>query len=112
MQQGWALGWVVVMILCAPVGSLTAEENKPTNAIKVLEATYGGNCAGVKKGNVTKFVASACDGTNLCNYRVYYKNMDGDPAEGCKKAFRVIYACGRKFKTRDLRIRGGGRQGR
>jgi hypothetical protein len=51
--------------------SVTAEEKKPANAIRVLEATYGGNCTGVAKGNVTKFIASACDGTDLCNYRVY-----------------------------------------
>jgi hypothetical protein len=27
--------------------------------IRVLEATYGANCTGVAKGNVTKFIASA-----------------------------------------------------
>jgi hypothetical protein len=74
MHQGWALG-VAFMILCFSVGSVTSEEKKPTNAIRVVEATYGGNCTGVAKGNVTKFVASICDGTDLCNYRVYYKNM-------------------------------------
>src|SRR5262245_20824290 len=88
MHQVWA---VAFMILCSAVGSVSAEEKKPANAIRVLEATYGGNCAGVAKGNVTKFIASACDGTDLCNYRVYYKNMDDDPAAGCKKAFRVTY---------------------
>ena len=99
MHQGCALGSVAfMMILCSAVGSVIAEEKKPANAIRVLEATYGGNCAGVAKGNVTKFIASACDGTDLCNYRVYYKNMDGDPAAGCKKAFRVTYACGRNSK--------------
>jgi hypothetical protein len=63
-----------------------------------LEATYGGNCAGVAKGNVTKYIASACDGTDLCNYRVYYKNMSGDPAADCRKAFRVTYVCGKNKK--------------
>ena len=74
MQKGCALG-VALMIVCSSVGGATAEETKPTNAIRVVEATYGGNCMGVAKGNVTKFVASTCDGTDLCNYRVYYKNM-------------------------------------
>src|SRR5262245_47223941 len=86
------------MILFSAVGSVTAEDKKPASAIRVLEATYGGNCTGVGKGNVTKFIASACDGTDLCNYRVYYKNMGGDPAAECKKAFRVTYVCGKNTK--------------
>jgi hypothetical protein len=98
MHQGWAQGSVAFMILFSAVRSVPAEEKKPANAIKVLEATYGGNCTGITKGNVTKFIASACDGTDLCNYRVYYKNMGGDPAAGCKKAFRVTYVCGKSSK--------------
>jgi len=98
MHQGWAVGSVAFMILFSAVGSVTAEEKKPANAIRVLEATYGGNCTGVAKGNVTKFIASACDGTDLCNYRVYYKNMGGDPAAECKKAFRVTYVCGKNTR--------------
>jgi hypothetical protein len=87
------------MILYSPLGSVIAEEKKPRNAIRVLEATYGGNCIGVAKGNVTKFIASACDGTDLCNYRVYYKNIGGDPAVECKKAFRITYVCGKNSKS-------------
>ena len=98
MQQGCALG-VALMIVCSSVGGATAEETKPTNAIRVVEATYGGNCAGVAKGNVTKFIAAACDGTDLCNYRVYYKDMGGDPAAGCKKALRITYVCGKNTKN-------------
>jgi hypothetical protein len=79
-------------------GSAAAAEKRPANAIKVLEATYGGNCAGIAKGNVTEFVGSKCNDTNLCNYRVYYKSMGGDPAEGCEKNFSVTYSCGRKSK--------------
>src|SRR5262245_45816037 len=59
MRQGCVLGLVAFMILCSEIGSVIAEEKKPANAIRVLEATYGGNCAGVAKGNVTKFIASA-----------------------------------------------------
>lgn len=99
MHRRWALGSVAFMILCSSVANVTAEEKKPANAIRILEGTYGGNCAGVTKGNVTKFIASACDGTDLCNYRVYYKNMGGDPAAGCKKAFRVTYVCGKNTKN-------------
>jgi hypothetical protein len=111
MHQRLALGGVALMILCSSVGSGTAEEKKPTNAIRIVEATYGGNCAGVAKGNVTKFIASTCDGTDLCNYRVYYKNMGGDPAAGCRKAFRVNYICGKNTKPRDLCLRGRGWHG-
>jgi hypothetical protein len=98
MHRSRALRWVAFMILCPPLANVAAAEKKHPNAIRVLEATYGGNCEGVAKGNVTKFVASACDGTDLCNYRVYYKNMGGDPAAECKKAFRVTYICGKNSK--------------
>ena len=89
-----------------------AAEKKPDKAIKVLEATYGGNCAGIAKGNVTEFVGSKCNDTNLCNYRVYYKSMGGDPAAGCKKDFSVTYSCGRKSKRETCTLGGGGRDGR
>ena len=42
MHQGWALGGLTFMILCSLAGSVAAEEKKPRNAIRVLEATYGG----------------------------------------------------------------------
>jgi hypothetical protein len=42
-RKGWALS-VAFMILCSSIGSVTAKEKKPTNAIRVAEATYGGNC--------------------------------------------------------------------
>jgi hypothetical protein len=81
-----------------------AAEKKPANPIKVLEATYGGNCEGIAKGNVTQFVASKCNNTDLCNYRVYYKTMGGDPAAGCEKDFSVSYSCGRKTKAETCKL--------
>ena len=104
MQQGWALG-VAFMILCSSVGSVTAEETKPTNAIRVVEATYGGDCTGVAKGNVTKFVASTCDGTDLCNYRVYYKNMGGDPARAAKRPSAPTTSAGKIGNPRPVTYR-------
>jgi hypothetical protein len=94
------VGWLVMSILLAHAvtDDVGAAENKRSNAIKVLEATYGGNCQGVTKGNVTRFVASACDSKDLCNYRVYHKNLGGDPAEGCEKNFAVSYTCGKNTK--------------
>src|SRR5947208_16601823 len=55
--------------------------------IKILEATYGGNCQNVPKGNVTRFVASECNDKSMCNYRIYYKNMDGDRPASCERIF-------------------------
>jgi hypothetical protein len=100
MGQSRALGCVAfaIVYVSVSVGDVIAAEKKPTNVIRILEATYGGNCAGVAKGNVTRFVAATCDGTDLCNYRVYYKNMGGDPAPDCEKAFRVTYICGKSSK--------------
>jgi len=98
--RGRALVWVActIVYVSAAAGNVTAAEKKQSNVIRILEATYGGNCAGVAKGNVTRFVASACDGTDLCNYRVYFKNMGGDPATDCEKTFRVAYSCGKNSK--------------
>src|SRR5262245_57963322 len=98
MHRGWALGSVAFMILCFPVGSATAEVEKRPSRIRVQQGTYGGEWPRVAKVNVTKFIASICKGTDLCNYRVYYKDMRGDPAAGCKKAFRVTFVCGKNKK--------------
>ena len=57
--SGNCIGSVAFMIFCSAGGSVTAEEKKPQMPIRVLEATYGANCTGVAKGNVTKFIASA-----------------------------------------------------
>src|SRR5262249_40103678 len=44
-----ALGWVAFMSLCSPVANVAAAEKKHPNSIRVLEATYGGNCEGLPK---------------------------------------------------------------
>ena len=89
---------MTILLAHSVTDTVGAAEKKRSNAIKVLEATYGGNCQGVTKGNVTQFVASECDSKDLCNYRVYYKSLGGDPAEGCEKSFAVSFTCGRKTK--------------
>jgi hypothetical protein len=93
---------VCIAFVVALVGSLpsplAAAEKKRTNVIKIVEATYGGNCPGVEKGNVTPFVAAGCVDDDLCNYRVYYKQLGGDPAPGCDKDFKVTYTCGRSTR--------------
>ena len=89
---------LAVALLSSVPGTVEAGPKKRTNIIKVLEATYGGNCPGVEKGNATQFVAAACAEDDLCNYRVYYKQLGGDPAPDCQKDFKVTYTCGRSAK--------------
>ena len=100
MHRLVSLGIIGLAVFCISGAAVdaAAAEKKPARAIKILEATYGGNCVGIAKGNVTEFVGSTCNDTNLCNYRVYYKSMGGDPATGCEKDFSVTYSCGRKSK--------------
>jgi hypothetical protein len=96
MRHRLVLSIALAAVLAATsLGELAAADRKRANAIKVIEATYGGNCPGVTRGNATGFVAKACDGKDLCNYRVYYKQLGGDPAAGCDKDFKVSYICGR-----------------
>jgi len=82
------------LLLAFPAGA--AEQKRA--GIRIIEASYGANCAGVAKGNVTSYAAAACNDKTLCNYRIYYKDMGGDPAEGCAKAFSLSYSCGKGGK--------------
>jgi len=63
-----------------------------SGAIRVLSATYGGNC-GAASGNATAHIASACNGKTDCGYVIDYKVI-GDPVVGCSKDYRVEYGCG------------------
>jgi hypothetical protein len=63
-----------------------------TGPITVTSATYGGNC-GQPKGNVTGFLASACNGKSSCDYEIHWETI-GDPAFGCQKDFSVEWTCG------------------
>jgi hypothetical protein len=60
-------------------------------SIRIVSATYGGNCGAIK-GNVTSRVAAACDGSGSCEYVVDYL-LIGDPAPDCGKDFNVVYEC-------------------
>jgi hypothetical protein len=46
MGQGRALWWIAftIVYVSALVETVTAAEKKQFNVIKILEATYGGNC--------------------------------------------------------------------
>jgi hypothetical protein len=92
----------IVAAACLLLAGAAGAAEQKRAGIRVIEATYGGNCAGVRKGNVTQFVAAACNDKTLCNYRIYYKDLHkdlgGDPAEGCAKAFSLSYACAKSGK--------------
>lgn len=62
-------------------------------AIRVVAGSYGLNC-GVPRGNVTSHLAAHCNGKSLCNYRVDYMALGGDPAVGCPKGYIAEWRCG------------------
>jgi hypothetical protein len=86
------LAWVALPVLALMTDALAGDKRR-FSAIKVIEATYGGNCAGVPKGNATQTLAAACDNQRLCNFRIYYRELGSDPAPGCEKGFAVSYRC-------------------
>jgi hypothetical protein len=92
-RAGFALFFIASTVMAGLVAGAAGAAEQKRPGIRILEATYGGNCTGVKKGNVTSFVAAACNDKNLCNYRIYYKDMGGDPAADCAKAFSLSYTC-------------------
>lgn len=62
------------------------------NVVRVTSATYGGATCHQPNGNVTSFLATACNGKKICDYSVQYQNI-GDPAPGCAKDFAVQWTC-------------------
>jgi 4-amino-4-deoxy-L-arabinose transferase-like glycosyltransferase len=71
--------------------------------IRVLRATYGGNCA-APAGNATKAVGRACDGPSPCHFAVDVGQL-GDPAPGCAKEFEVEWQCDDGAEGRRLKLR-------
>jgi hypothetical protein len=67
-------------------------------SIQVVAGTYGGNCPREKfgdkiaRGNVTAALAAACNGKDVCDYRVDYTKI-GDPAYGCRKTYVAEWRC-------------------
>jgi hypothetical protein len=68
------------------------DRNGQDSVIRVTSATYGGATCHQPQGNVTKFLAAACDGKKTCDYAVQYQAI-GDPAPGCAKDFTVQWTC-------------------
>lgn len=70
-----------------------------TKGIQVLEATYGENCR-VARGNVTKHIASVCNGKNSCTYTIDY-TVIRDPAVSCAKdSIALSYGDGRSLRLK------------
>ncbi|KAF0184251.1 MAG: hypothetical protein FD163_1825 [Hyphomonadaceae bacterium] len=79
--------------MCTGNMSNSSTPSAGSGAIRVTEATYGGNCQGVTRGNVTSHIAQQCNGKSSCDYQVDY-SVIGDPSSGCPKDYRVAYQCG------------------
>jgi peptidoglycan/LPS O-acetylase OafA/YrhL len=65
--------------------------------IKVLSATYGGNCQ-AQSGNATDDLKMQCDGAANCAYRISVSRLK-DPAAGCAKDYTYEYKCGHDSAT-------------
>jgi hypothetical protein len=59
--------------------------------ISVISGTYGRSC-GVREGNVTRDLATACNGRGDCQYTVDVNRL-GDPAPNCRKDFVATWQC-------------------
>ena len=84
-------------------------DDRGVGHIKVIAATYGGNC-GAPYGNVTRHLAESCDGKAACEYVVDFRTL-GDPAPGCAKDYFAEWQCGRDPERRTIGARheaGGG----
>lgn len=98
-------------------GAGTIQELNPNNLclppaeIEVLSATYGANC-GAGAGNRTGLLQSFANGRT--NYEININNgsMQGDPAFGCGKDFRLTYQCkNTTFGQRTIYRGGSGGEG-
>ncbi len=82
----------VPLVLMVNEGSILAYDPYDVfSNIKVLSATYGGNC-GAPLGNTTAIVRKACNGLTTCDYEVKASIL-GDAAPGCGKSLSVEYLC-------------------
>src|SRR4051794_32295459 len=69
----------------------TTPEPVIESGLIIRAATYGASC-GAPSGNVTKDLASSCNGRADCNYIVDVDRL-GDPAPRCGKDFQGEYSC-------------------
>ena len=97
---GYSLVTRATVTFAATFLNLNTRPTGLNTGIVVLSATYGGNC-GVQVGNVSKMVASSCNGHQLCTYPINVQILD-DPANGCGKDFIASWTCGTDNKVRSV----------
>jgi hypothetical protein len=74
-------------------GRMSGRDDWRGDRIKVVAATYGGNC-GAGYGNVTTQIAEICDGEAACEFVIDVRVL-GDPAPNCRKDYSAEWQCGR-----------------
>jgi hypothetical protein len=84
-----------LQLSCTPEAEQVTAPAAPAPVVElglnIRAATYGASC-GAPSGNVTKDIASSCNGRADCNYVVDVERL-GDPAPRCGKDFQVEYSC-------------------
>jgi hypothetical protein len=93
-----------VELSCRSAGENEAPVAANWTGIRVLSATYGGNC-GARIGNATDAIGGACGAKASCDYKVDVNKL-GDPAPGCGKSFFVKYQCGGESTARTAALPG------
>jgi hypothetical protein len=86
-----------MFFLAGFMGGLTWTHSAFADRIRVDTAIYGAN-VGVAANNAGAYVAGACDGKEVCSFRIDVQNL-GDPARGKPKDFVVSYTCGAAAKS-------------
>jgi hypothetical protein len=72
----------------------------PGEGIRVVSATYGGNCRGRLTGGAggtpdkTQHLKAECEGKDVCEYSIIWQKI-GDPAHDCAKDYVAVWQCPR-----------------
>ena len=81
------------LFLFVPACMATAPSAVPEGppVIQVVAGSYGENCK-APHGNKTEYLRQACDGQQVCSYKIDY-TVIGDPAVGCAKDYVAEWRC-------------------
>ena len=98
--------------LLSSVGSVTAEEKNPTNAIRIVEATMAATVRESRKGNVTKLslrmlAMAPISATIVCITKTWAVTLH----RAAERPSASTTICGQKYQTPDLCLRGRGWHG-
>jgi hypothetical protein len=78
------------------------DDERASSSIRVIAATYGRNC-GAQYGNVTRDLATVCEGKVMCEYTIDTRTI-GDPAFGCPKDYFAEWQCGNNPQKGSLSV--------